>query len=80
MDPPDGASAATGSPDPSSYRGAGRTRFVVLRDRDGLRKAVARSAVFAVSEAEDGGCTLLLPGGRMIQVEERLELVLEWFS
>jgi hypothetical protein len=78
--PQDDTSAGTEQPAPSSYRSAGRTRFLVLRDRDGLRRAVARSAVFAVSEAEDGGCILLLPGGRIIQVDETLELVLEWLA
>lgn len=76
----DDTPAATKLPDPSLYPSAGRTRFVVLRDRDGLRRAVARNAVFAVSEAEDGGSILLLPGGRIIQMDETVELILEWLA
>jgi hypothetical protein len=59
---------------------AGHSRFVVVRDRDGCRKAVARQAVSAVCETEEGGSVLMLPGGRMIQVEEDLDTVLQWLG
>ncbi len=58
----------------------GRGRFVIVRDRDGCRKAVARHAVSAVCETEEGGSVLMLPGGRMIQVEEDLDTVLQWLG
>jgi len=58
----------------------GHGRFVVVRDRDGCRKAVARQAVSAVCETEEGGSVLMLPGGRMIQVEEDLDTVLQWLG
>jgi hypothetical protein len=80
ISPQDDTTTGTEPPRPSSYQSAGRTRFLILRDRDGLRRAVARSAVLVVSEAEDGGSILLLPGGRIIQVDEALDLVLEWLS
>ena len=60
--------------------GAGHSRFVVVRDRDGCRKAVARHAVSAVCETEEGGSVLMLPGGRMIAVEEDLDTVLQWLG
>lgn len=52
-------------------------RFVVLRDADGRLHAVAATAVAAVCE-EDGASVLLLPGGRMIRVEQGMETVLGW--
>jgi hypothetical protein len=52
---------------------------VLLRDQDGQRKAIARHSVIAVSETDGGGSLLLLSGGRMVQVEERLDVVVEWF-
>ena len=55
-------------------------RFVVLRDRDGRRTAVARGAVSAISEAEDGGTLLYLPGGRVVCVDEDLDAVLGWLA
>ena len=59
---------------------AGPGRYVVLRDRDGRRTAVARSAVSAVGEAEDGGAILYLPGGRAVCVETDLDVVLGWLA
>ncbi len=66
--------------DPPSRDAPGHSRFVVVRDRDGCRKAVARHAVSAVSETEEGGSVLMLPGGRMIHVEEDLDTVLQWLG
>ena len=59
---------------------ASHSRFVVVRDRDGCRKAVARHAVSAVCETEEGGSVLILPGGRMIAVEDDLDTVLQWLG
>ncbi len=58
----------------------GPGRFVLVRDRDGRRTAVARHAVSAVGETEDGGSFLVLPGGRTIVVDEALELVMQWLA
>jgi hypothetical protein len=54
-------------------------RFVVLRDVDGRVHAVAAGAVSAICETEDGAL-LLLPGGRMIQMERPLSVVLRWLE
>lgn len=51
-------------------------RYVVLRDRDGRRHAVARHAVSSVCEIEEGGCALVLPGGRVIVLLDDLDAVL----
>ena len=59
---------------------AGSGRYVLVRDRDGRRTALARHAVSAVCEAEDGGTVLLLPGGRVVRVEEDLDTVLGWLA
>ena len=66
--------------DQASRNGAGHDRYVVIRDCDGRRHAVARHAVSAVHEKEDGGSVLLLPGGRMVQVEDDLDTVLAWLT
>ena len=42
--------------------------------------AVARHAVSAVGETEDGGSFLVLPGGRTIVVDEPLDLVMQWLG
>ena len=55
---------------PASSTGQGHSRYVVVRDRDGRRTAVARHAVSAVCETEEGTTLLLLPGGRIVHVEE----------
>lgn len=60
--------------------GVHHDRYVIIRDRDGQRHAVARHAVSAVHEKEDGGSVLLLPGGRMVQVEDDLDTVLAWLA
>ena len=58
----------------------GQQRYVVLRDRDGRRTAVTRQAVSAVCETDEGGALLLLPGGRVVHVEESLDTVLGWLG
>lgn len=65
---------------PASKCGMSTSRFVVVRDRDGRRTAVARHAVSAVGETEDGGSFLVLPGGRTIVVDENLDLVMQWLA
>jgi len=55
-------------------------RFVVVRDRDGVRIALARHAVSAISETAEGGAVLALPGGRTIVVEESLDTMLQWLG
>ena len=72
---PGGALAGIGRGSPAA---AGR--YVVLRDRDGRRTAVARGAVSAISEGEDGGALLYLPGGRVVCVEDDLDAVLGWLA
>jgi len=72
--------------DPASARGGGSplahapARFIVMRDRDGVRVAVARHAVSVVSEMTDGGAVISLPGGRRVVVEESLDTVLQWLG
>jgi len=56
-----GGAARTGTGRGSVAQG-GHGRYVVVRGRDGRRTAVARHAVSAVCEVEDGGALLLLPG------------------
>lgn len=54
-------------------------RFVILRDVEGRMHAVSATSVGAICE-DDGGALLLLPGGRMIRVDQPLEEVLGWFE
>ncbi len=54
-------------------------RFVVLRDADGALHAVTAAAVSAVCEV-DGSSLVLLPGGRMLRIEQPLLTVLSWFE
>ena len=54
-------------------------RFVVLRDVEGRMHAVAATSVCAICE-DDGGALLMLPGGRMIRVEQALGEVLRWLE
>lgn len=54
-------------------------RFVTLRDANGVLHAVAASSVAAVCESDDGA-VVMLPGGRMIQVDHPLRTVLSWFE
>lgn len=58
--------------------GERRGRFTMVRDRDGRRYAIAATAVMAVCDAADGGTVLLLPGGRLIAMDEDFETVLAW--
>ncbi len=55
-------------------------RYVVVRDADGRRHALAATAVSAICEADDGGCVLLLPGGRLVRLEGSLDTVLGWLT
>lgn len=55
-------------------------RFVIVRDADGLRHAIALSAAIAVCELVEGGCVLLIPGGRLVRLDAGLEEVLEWLN
>ena len=59
---------------------AGPGRYVVVCDRDGRRTAVARCAVSAVGEAEDGGAVRYLLGGPVICAEADLDVVLGWLA
>ena len=52
-------------------------RFVTLRDADGILHAVAVTSVAAVCETDDGAL-IMLPGGRLVQVEHSLRTVLSW--
>lgn len=52
----------------------------MIRDRDGRRTAVTRYAVSTVCETDEGGSLLLLPGGRVLHVEEGLDTVLGWLG
>jgi len=54
-------------------------RYVVVRDIDGRRHALAAGAVSAMCETDDG-VVLVLPGGRLLQVPRSLEVVLGWFG
>lgn len=55
-------------------------RFVVVRDVDGRLHAVAATAVSAICPADDDGCVLLLPGARLLRVEQSLSTVLAWLD
>ena len=59
--------------------GARIGRFLVVRDVEGQRHAVAIGAVSALGET-DQGVILLLPGGRLIHVPEPMERVLRWLG
>lgn len=54
-------------------------RFVVLRDRDGQLHAISTSGVGAMCESDDG-VLLLLPGGRLVNVQRPMSLLLAWFD
>jgi hypothetical protein len=60
--------------------GARVGRFLVIRDVDGRRHALAASAVVAASEAEDGDVLLLLPGGRALRLGVSLHQLLVWLD
>lgn len=54
-------------------------RFVTLRDTNGVLHAVAASSVAAICETDDGAL-VMLPGGRMIQVDHSLRTMLSWLE
>jgi hypothetical protein len=54
-------------------------RFVLLRDLDGTLQALSATAVVAACET-DAGTVLLLPGGRVVQVQQPLLEVLSWLD
>ena len=52
-------------------------RFLIVRDIDGRRHALAAGAVSAVCETDDGSI-LMLPGGRLVHLQMPLaEVVLK---
>jgi hypothetical protein len=54
-------------------------RFVLLRDLDGNLQALSATAVVAACETDDA-TVLLLPGGRVVQVNRPLIEVLSWLD
>ena len=54
-------------------------RFLVLRDLDGRRHAVAAGAVAAVCETDEGAL-VMLPGGRMVHLPNSLDNLLAWLD
>jgi hypothetical protein len=54
-------------------------RFVLLRDLDGNLQALSATAVVAACET-DTGTVLLLPGGRVVQIQQPLLEVLSWLD
>jgi hypothetical protein len=54
-------------------------RFLIVRDTDGRRHAVAAGAVSVLSETDEG-TVLLLPGGRMMHVARSMQRVLRWLD
>jgi hypothetical protein len=54
-------------------------RYVILRDSSGTLHAVSPTAVSALCQTDDG-TVLLLPGGRMIALQEGLYTVLSWLD
>jgi hypothetical protein len=55
-------------------------RYVVVRDVNGRRHALAATAVVAISEEEDGDIVLFLPGGRALRISVPLATVLDWLN
>jgi hypothetical protein len=54
-------------------------RFIVLRDVNGRRHGIAAGSVAAVCD-NDEGVLLLLPGGRIVQVAQSLDVILAWLT
>jgi len=54
-------------------------RYVIVRDTSGTLHAVSPVSVSAVCETDDG-TLLLLPGGRMIAIDQGLVTVLAWLE
>lgn len=52
-------------------------RYVVVRDVNGQRHAVAAGAVAALRETDEGSL-LLLPGGRLLHVPQSMHTVMRW--
>ena len=54
--------------------------FVLIRDQDGCRHALRRTAITAMIENASGGTTILLSGGRLVVLDEAIEHVVERFT
>lgn len=54
-------------------------RYLVLRDADGWLYAVTANAISGLCEC-DGGCLLLLSGGRMVRSSHTLARLLLWLT
>lgn len=55
-------------------------RFVVVRDIDGTKHALAAGSVAAACQTDDGTTMVMLPGGKLVQVPHRLDVVLDWLD
>ncbi len=55
-------------------------RFLLVRDVEGTRYAIAPTAVSFAVETQDGGTIAFLQGGRAVRFNEDLETVARWFS
>ena len=55
-------------------------RYVLLRDAEGRRHALAVTSVVALSETDDGDTLLHLSGGRMLRTATPLTAALAWFT
>lgn len=75
-----GADIARAEAGRGSTAHSGHGRYIVVRDRDGRRTAVLRHIVSAICETEEGGALLLLPGGRIVYLDEDLGTVLAWLA
>ncbi|MFC7739001.1 hypothetical protein ACFQX4_25170 [Roseomonas sp. GCM10028921] len=67
-------------PDQDLAPGTRIGRYLVFRDVDGRRHALAATAVLAACEEEDGDVLLLLPGGRAVRVAVPLWTALAWLD
>ena len=54
--------------------------FVLVRDQDGYRHALRRTAITAMTENASGGTTILLSGGRLVVLDEVIEDVVARFT
>ena len=55
-------------------------RYVLLRDVEGRRHALAATSVVALSETDAGDTLLYLPGGRMLRIATPLATALAWIT
>ncbi|WP_431271777.1 hypothetical protein [Dankookia sp. P2] len=55
-------------------------RYVVVFDVEGRRHALSAGSVSAICDDESGGCILLIGGGRMVRLDEPMEVLLRWFT